>query len=393
MDIKTLLNNLHEEVSCSLCKTTFTDPKQLPCLHSFCLQCLNEILRKSGRHDVITCHECKRESRVPSSGNLNDLPASFRINSLLEVLAIKQCSTTGVKCENCDERSFQSCYCFQCCVFWCDFCVNAHNIIRANKEHRMLALTDFKDEDYENFLKRPAFCQKKHHGKEELTFFCKICESPICKVCALTDHEGHAKIPLEEAANESKVQVKSVIESKKKNVQQQKTKIRNIEQTCIQVQEQAAAVKKNAQKFGEALMCVIEAKMKEIYDEVDNRTAELLQILATQKSDIEHEAEMTETVIGKTETLLERGKSAEIVHLGKSADEIFPAEGVRREVEQVDCELEDSVRRRFNFEENETLIDLANTEGIGSLQTLNSGSQANTGRKGFIMKYFWGGSD
>ena len=132
--------------------------------------------------DVITCHQCSKESRVPSGGNLNDLPTNFRINRLLDVLAIKQCSTTGVKCGNCDERSFQSCYCFQCCVFWCDFCVNVHNLIRANKEHHMLALTDFKDEDFENFLKRPAFCQKIHHAKVELTFFCKICETPICRV-------------------------------------------------------------------------------------------------------------------------------------------------------------------------------------------------------------------
>ena len=35
MDIQTLLYNLHEEVSCSVCMTKFTDPKQLPCLHSF----------------------------------------------------------------------------------------------------------------------------------------------------------------------------------------------------------------------------------------------------------------------------------------------------------------------------------------------------------------------
>lgn len=65
--------------------------------------------------------------------------------------------------------------------------------------------------------------------------------------------------------------------------------------------------------------------MEEIYDEVDTRTVELLQILATQKSEIEHEMKMTETVIGKTEILLERSRSAEIAHLGKSADEIFPA--------------------------------------------------------------------
>ena len=114
MDLKTLLNNLHEEVSCSVCMTAFTDPKQLPCLHSFCLHCLNGILRTSGRHDIITCPECRKEGRVPSSGNLKDLPTNFRINSLLDVLAIKECNTTDVKCGNCDNKSSHSLYCFQC---------------------------------------------------------------------------------------------------------------------------------------------------------------------------------------------------------------------------------------------------------------------------------------
>ena len=252
MDIKTLLNNLHEEVSCSVCMTTFTDPKQLPYLHSFCLHCLEGILRTSGRHDAIACPECRRETKVPGSGNLKNLPTNFRINSLLDVLAIKQCSTTGVKCGNCDNRSAQSCYCFQCCVFWCDECITGHNIIRANKEHRVLSLTDFKDEDFESVLKRPAFCQKKHHEKDELKFFCKICETPICNACALTDHEGHAKMLLEEAANERKLLMKSVIESQKENVEQQKNKITIIDQICFEIQEQAAAVKSNAHKFAEA---------------------------------------------------------------------------------------------------------------------------------------------
>ena len=90
-----------EEVSCSVCMTTFTDPKQLPCLLSFCLHCLNEWLRTSGRHNILTCPECRKESRVLSSGNLKDLPTNFRINSLLDVLAIKECNTTGIKCGNC----------------------------------------------------------------------------------------------------------------------------------------------------------------------------------------------------------------------------------------------------------------------------------------------------
>ncbi|XP_022810248.1 E3 ubiquitin-protein ligase TRIM71-like, partial [Stylophora pistillata] len=43
--------------------------------------------------------------QIPCSGNLKDLPTTFRINSLLDVLAIKECHTTGVKCAS--ERKLQ----------------------------------------------------------------------------------------------------------------------------------------------------------------------------------------------------------------------------------------------------------------------------------------------
>ena len=172
MDIKTLLNNLHDEVSCSVCMTTFTDPKMLPCLHSFCLHCLNGILRTSGHHDIITYPECRRESRVPGSGNLKDLPTNFRINSLLDVLAIKECNTTAVECGNCDKKSSKSFYCFQCCAFWCEAnCVSFHNGMKANKEHRVLALKDFQDEDFENVLRAVVSnFQLSSFGREKMKF-------------------------------------------------------------------------------------------------------------------------------------------------------------------------------------------------------------------------------
>ena len=283
MDIKTLLNNLHEEVSCSVCMTTFTDPKQLPCLHSFCLHCLEGILRTSGRHDVIACPECRRESRVPSSGNLKDLPTNFRINSLLDVLAIQECSTTGVKCGNCDKKSSHSLYCFQCCAFWCENCITAHNIIRANKDHRVLAIKDFQVQDIEDVLKRPAFCGKPGHEKKELEFFCKNCEEPICNSCFATIHgDGHVKILLEEAANERKAEAKSVIESQKEMVQQMRNKISQIDQNYATIQERVATVKRSVQQFAENILAVIEAKKQEIIHEVENQGQQSLQRLEIQ---------------------------------------------------------------------------------------------------------------
>ncbi|RMX39740.1 hypothetical protein pdam_00022326 [Pocillopora damicornis] len=76
MDIKTLLHNLREEVSCSVCTTIFTDPKQLQCLHSFCLKCLKQWHRTSHGRDTIRCPKCQALNKVPESGDLKDLPTT-----------------------------------------------------------------------------------------------------------------------------------------------------------------------------------------------------------------------------------------------------------------------------------------------------------------------------
>ena len=368
MDIKTLLNNLHEEVSCSVCMTTFTDPKQLPCLHSFCLHCLEDILRTSGRHDIITCPECRRESRVPSSGHLKDLPTNFRINSLLDVLAIKECNTTAVKCGNCDKKSSQSLYCFQCCAFWCDDCITGHNIIRANKEHRVLAIKDFQDQDIEEVLKRPAFCRKPGHEKKELEFLCKICEVPICNSCALTDHEGHAKMLLEEAANERKLQVKSAIESQKEKVKMKKNEITKLDENCVKIQEHAASVKRRVEQFVETIFRVIDAKKQVIINEVENQAKKSLQRLKTKKSEIEDDVSMTEATVDKAETLLKRNANAEIMQPNQFLNKIF-----QEEVGQENSADRDGVNfLEFDFVKNQTLLENINTENVGSFKPVLS---------------------
>ena len=366
MDIKTLLDNLHEEVSCSVCMTTFTEPKILSCLHTFCLHCLNEILRTSGRHDIIPCPECRREVQVPSSGNLKDLPTNFRINSLLDVLAIKECHTAGVKCANCDKSSRHSSYCFQCCAFWCDECIIAHNLIKANKEHRVLALKDFEDQDIEDVLKRPAFCQQKHHEKEELKFFCKNCDVAICNLCVATIHDGHAKIVLEEAASERKIHVTSVIETQKKNIEHKKKVIADLERQCNQIEARGNAVKRDIHKFAENLVAVIETKKKEMLNRADKQIKESLGCVRTQQCEVKRRVERLETAVEKAETLLKRCTNAEITQIDTSLNTVLPEE-VSDVGKQATSDLEGL--RQIRFKENKTLLDSLNSDGIGSFRT------------------------
>ena len=366
MDIKTLLDNLHEEVSCSVCMTTFTDPKILPCLHTFCLHCLNEILRTSGRYDIFPCPECRKEVQVPSSGKLKDLPTNFRMNSLLDVLAIKECHTAGVKCGNCDKSSRHSSYCFQCCAFWCDECITAHNLVKANKEHRVLALKDFEDQDIEDVLKRPAFCQQKHHEKEDLKFFCKNCDVAICNLCVATIHDGHAKIVLEEAASERKIQVKSAIETQKKNIEHKKNVIADLERQCKQIEARGNAVKRDIHKFAENMISLIETKKKEMLNKADKQIRESLGCVRTQQCEVNRRVKLLETAVEKTETLLKRCTNAEITQLDKSLNTVL-----REEVSDIGKQAATDLEglRQFLFKENKTLLDSLNSDNIGSFQT------------------------
>ena len=377
MDIKTLLDNLHDEVSCSVCMCTFTDPKQLPCLHSFCLHCLNGIQLTSGVGGKITCPECRRQFQISGSGNPSELPTNFQINSLLDVLAIKECSTANVRCGNCDRRSAQTLYCFQCCSFWCEKCILGHDIMRANNEHRTLALKDFQDQDIKAVLERPAFCQKKHHEKEELKFFCKGCKVAICNTCAVTLHEGHGKMPLQEATDERKTQINSMIRSLKDKVLEKQSEVEQFNQRSIGFQSKVTEVKSQVQSFVDQIIAIIEARKQDVFDVIDNQAKKSLESLSQKKDEVDKQVRLIESAIEQTETLLKRSFSTEILGFSETFDTILQEQSTQ-ENRDTEC------IPRFSFTKSEKLINLLSmSEGIGKVEFVFSETKAQqSGAKG-----------
>ena len=374
MDIKTLLDSLHDEVSCSVCMCTFTDPKQLPCLHSFCLHCLNGIQRTSGVHGKITCPECRRQFQIPRSGNPSERPTNFRINSLLDVLAIKECSTANVKCGNCDKRSAQTLYCFQFCSFWCEECVLAHNIIRINKEHRTLALKDFQYQDIEAVLKRPAFCQKKRHENKELELLCKDCKVAICNTCAVTLHEGHGKMLLEEATDARKNQISSMTQSLIEKAQEKRKELEQLNQKSTDIKLQVADFKSQVQTNVDQVIAIIEARKQDVFDAVDNQAKKSLESLSQKKDQVENQVKLIESATEKTKALVKRSFSTEILGFSETFDAILQ--------EQVTQQNRDTIPR-FSFTKSEKLINVLNSEGIGNVETVFSETKAQqSGAKG-----------
>ena len=366
MDIKTLLHNLREEVSCSVCSDIFTDPKHLPCLHSFCLHCLKQWHRTSHGCDTIRCPKCQAVSRIPESGDLKDLPTSFYLNGLIDVLAIKECRSSQVRCGNCEKKSSETSYCFHCCIFYCQECVTGHNIMRSNKDHRVLALKDFQDKDYEDVLKRPVFCAKQRHEKEELKLFCKNCEMAVCQTCVLMDHPGHALEHIEDEAERQKIEMKSMIETQRRILQVKMDAVSKLDEDYERMTQQGEKVKRDVQRTVDNLIANIEAKKQTIFAAVDDQTKKSLESLTTQKTEIENQIEVIKPSLDKADKVLTRSTNAEVVQVKKSLKKILA--GVNQTAKPTERDLEGLPI--LVFEGNQTMLEIVNAEGIGTLKLL-----------------------
>ena len=250
--------------------------------------------------------------------------------------------------------------------------------MRENKDHKTLALKDFQDQDIKAVLERPAFCQKKHHENKELELFCKGCKVAICNTCAVTLHEGHGKMPLQEATDERKTQINSMIRSLKDKVIEKQKEVEQFNQESIAFQSKVAEVKSQVQSCVDQIIAIIEARKQDVFDAVDNQAKKSLESLSQKKDEVEKQVKLIESAIKQTETLLKRSFSTEILGFSETFYSIL--------LEQRSQENRDGTEYipRFSFTKSEKLINLLSmSDGIGNVEFAFSEPKAQqSGAKG-----------
>ena len=320
MDIQTLLDNLNEDLSCKICYEVYKEPKQLPCLHSFCVACLNRLAETRAVNGKIQCPLCKKEVHVPESGTFENSPSSFYINSLLDVLAIKECGATRVTCGNCDKPNKQSSYCFDCSKFWCGECLNGHNILKENKEHRVTALTDFQAQDFEDVLKRPAICKKEHHDSNVLKYYCNTCEEAACVVCVNVGHGGHEIKVLEAVTGNEEAKIRAEVERAKARIGQFTEDIKIADVDWLQAKENVEAVKREVNSSAEEMIRIIREEQRRLITAAENTKKVEQDRLTANKEKIRNQVKKIESATKQAEDLLRRGSGTEIVHSRKQIE-------------------------------------------------------------------------
>ena len=135
----TALMKPEEQLTCAICLDIYTNPKTLPCLHSFCQQCLEGLsLNIQENKHYISCPTCRHRTHLPELLGAAGYLSAFRINNLIDVynLMTKASGHQEVTCDNCTTTNATG-YCKECAKFLCQECINVHKKFVAIADHHI----------------------------------------------------------------------------------------------------------------------------------------------------------------------------------------------------------------------------------------------------------------
>ena len=186
------LKKLEEQLTCPICLEQLTNPKILPCFHSFCLHCLEGVAPELVEGNLcLLCPTCRSPCPNPDKG-LASLPPSFVINNLSEVYGLmkKVSGDQQAYCDNCDKTNANR-YCKQCSMFFCPECLDLHDKFKPNAGHQTLSLEEVANTAYQLPLTKPEVTISCVHHNKPLERFCETCEKLICDDCTVKKHKDH----------------------------------------------------------------------------------------------------------------------------------------------------------------------------------------------------------
>ena len=237
--------------------------------------------------------------------------------------------------------------------------------MRDKKEHRVLAVKEFQDKDYKDVLKRPVFCSKEGHEKEERRYYCKECETVLCQTCVTLDHGGHVLKLIDEEAKNKTLEIKSILQTQREGLDAKLKVIAQVDEDCAKLIQQSEIARRDVQRFADGLIKTIQAKMQNIITTIENQTKKSLESLKAKRSEIQQQINVTESSVEEADKLLKRSTTAEVVQLKKSLQIIF--QGLNETEPFV---YDPSSLETFVFVENQKMIDTVNGEEIGILEKL-----------------------
>jgi Zinc finger, C3HC4 type (RING finger)/B-box zinc finger len=215
LSVKTTLADVLE---CPICAEVFSDPRSLPCVHSFCLKCIKTWNKDKLPGSEVACPVCRVKFTIPEDG-VDGLPKNIFIAKLLLVKESPSsdqasptllCEVCSVSCMNPDDQKVASMYCVDCEQKLCKSCAAVHENFKVSRHHKQLPLDEQTNPKELAAKNSPAFCGK--HMGEQLKIYCTECKVALCAMCFIEQHNSHGYSDVVKMADELRRQMSTDVD-------------------------------------------------------------------------------------------------------------------------------------------------------------------------------------
>ena len=309
--------HVRDMIQCSICLEDFNDPKSLPCLHTFCLECLFSHCRDKLPGDELLCPVCRNGCLVPEAG-ISAFPLNFFINDLLFAQEAAKPAVDGILlCECCLEQSGgkktdvapATKYCVDCSQHVCKKCGGIHAKMKSGA-HLVIQLGE--EMSLEMMQLHKSHCEEHKH--EVVKLYCYDCKVNVCCLCVALKHKQHNSAEISEAADKLGKDI------------DERVKLASDCLGEIRVREEQLGMEER--KFlteAEKLLFVVREKGEEkkrlIDDHVDKLVAELQSVklnyskeVQSNKDKLQTTAAAIQSLINYTNVVKQKGKPEDLTH-------------------------------------------------------------------------------
>ena len=250
-----LFKNLKKQVTCSICLDTYTEPKTISCLHTFCCECLERHARVSQRQGKFRCPECQAEIDLPEGNRFDRLPNSFFHKSLLGVLEA---------------------------------------------------------EDREA-IPRQQQDTCSQHTEERVRYYCSSCKVCICPICVTEDHRGHAFDVLEKAVQEEKKNIVSTVQTIKEKANLFRAELRKLEETSEDMEMIIAIAKQEVSEATEHVITKTRQQEKQLLESLEMTRRKRIERINSAKQELESLIKIINRAAEFAENLVQRRSDRDII--------------------------------------------------------------------------------
>ena len=273
-------------LACKICQKLLIDPRTLPCLHSFCLHCLEDQVNKASTtspSNSLCCEQCKAPFNPPSLG-LKSLECSPFISSLSKsstaLVAPPVDVNAEIRCVCNQEDAIR--YCTECKRYLGPACSASHNLFEATAAHHQISV----EESFSgNRQGRSSRCQI--HPDLVIDTYCETCNKSLCSRCIIEKHSKHDFGPLEKRVEALQDKIVNLTVTSIDREQGAERAISTLEGTVRQIEDCLTATEIEISRVFDLVVASVEHRRTQMIGEMHNKRDQLRKTAMREKGEAE----------------------------------------------------------------------------------------------------------